>query len=349
MMSPREAVSASSTRRRFTRVTGMAGLALVVVLALVWAGKQWPFAAAPPAEKLSLALSSTPHAALLHMAAAKGFFAEEGLDVTVVPVSHGKAALELLAQGKVDLAAAAEVPFVISVLQGERFGIAASMLGVSTEMAVVARRDRGITAPRDLVGKKVGVTLGTSGEYFLWAFLIRHKLPPDGVTVVSMAPGEIPQALARGTVDAASTWQPIRLDTESALGSNAVSFTAPAAYTVTHVVVGRNDYLQGHPSALRKLVRALLKAEAFNRSAPDAAAAVVAERLKVGVHTLQPNWKDLNFRVNLLQSHLVTLEDQARWALARGHAQRKEVPNFLSHLYLDALLAERPERVTVVH
>jgi ABC-type nitrate/sulfonate/bicarbonate transport system substrate-binding protein len=223
------------------------------------------------------------------------------------------------------------------------------MLGVSTEMAVVARRDRGIAAPRDLVGKKVGVTLGTSGEYFLWAFLIRHKLPPDGVTMVGLAPGQMAPELAQGNVDAVSTWQPIRLDTESALGSNAVSFTAPAAYTVTHAVVGRNDYLRAHESVLRKLVRALLKAEQFNRGAPDQAVAVVADRLKVGAEVLQPSWQEHNFRVNLLQSHLVTLEDQARWAIARGHAPGKAVPNLLSHLYLDALLAERPERVTVVH
>jgi ABC-type nitrate/sulfonate/bicarbonate transport system substrate-binding protein len=324
-------------------------LVLAIALGLGFAADRWPFGAAPPAEKLSLALSSTQHAALLHIAAAKGFFADEGLDVTVVPVSHGKAALELLAQGKVDLAAAAEVPFVISVLQGEPFGIAASMLGVSTEMAVVARRDRGITAPRDLVGKKIGVTLGTSGEYFLWAFLIRHKLPPDGVTMVNLGPGQMAQALASGTIDAASTWQPIRLNTETALGANAVSFTAPAAYTVTHVVVGRNEYLHGHDSALRKLVRALLKAEQLNRSAPEQALAVVAERLKIDVAALRSSWPELNFRVNLLQSHLVTLEDQARWAIARGHAPYGAVPNFLSHLYLDALLAERPERVTVVH
>jgi ABC-type nitrate/sulfonate/bicarbonate transport system substrate-binding protein len=348
-MSPSEAGTESSKRKHIVRAIAFAGLALAIALGFGFAAHRWPFGAAPPAEKLSLALSSTQHAALLHIAAAKGFLADEGLDVTVVPVSHGKAALELLAQGKVDLAAAAEVPFVISVLQGEPFGIAASMLGVSTEMAVVARRDRGITAPRDLVGKKVGVTLGTSGEYFLWAFLIRHKLPPDGVTMVNLGPGQIAQALASGTIDAASTWQPIRLNTETALGANAVSFTAPAAYTVTHVVVGRNEYLHGHDNALRKLVRALLKAEQLNRSAPEQALAVVAERLKIDVAALRSSWPELNFRVNLLQSHLVTLEDQARWAIARGHAPYGAVPNFLSHLYLDALLAERPERVTVVH
>jgi len=347
-MSPTKGAAMSTGGRRSAWVTTMAAVVVAVVLALQFAGGRWPFAAAAPAEKLSVALSSTPHAALLHIADAKGFLAEEGLAATVVPVSHGKAALDLLARGEVDLAAAAEVPFVISVLKGEPFGIAASMLDVSTEMAIVARRDRGIAVPADLVDKKVGVTLGTSGEYFLWAFLIRHKLPAERVTLVNVPPGRIAQELTSGTIDAAATWQPIRLDAESALGERAISFTASAAYTVTHVVVGRNDYLKTHPSVLQKLVRALLKAERFNRDHPEQAMIVVAQRLKLDPQALRPTWMDLNFRVNLLQSHLVTLEDEARWAMARGHAELKPVPNFMPHLYLDALLAEQPDRVTVV-
>jgi len=52
--------------------------------------------------------------------------------------------------------------------------------------------------------------------------------------------------------------------------------------------------------------------------------------------------------VDLLQSQLITMEDEARWAMARGYVAKGPVPNFLPNLYLDALLAVRPERVTVV-
>jgi len=348
MTSPR-AARALAMRSRVLWAAVMAIVAVAAGLAALAAMHRWPFSAAQPAEPVRLALSSTPHAALLHIAAAKGFFKDEGLAVTVVPVSHGKAALDLLAQGQVDMAAAAEVPFVIAVLQGQPFDVAASMLSVSTEMAVVARRDRGITEPANLVGKKIGVTKGTSGEYFLWAFLIRYKLPPEGIDLIDLPPGRLTDELSRGTIDAASTWQPVRLDAETSLGAKAVSFTAPAAYTVTHVVVARNDYWRSHAGTARKLVRALLKAEEFNRSQPEQALAIVAQRLKLDAATLRRSWEDLGFRVNLLQSQLVTLEDEARWAMERGQVQRGPLPNFLSHLYLDALLNEQPDRVTVVH
>lgn len=320
----------------------------MVLIGLVY-GPQATKPASSASDKLAIAVSSTPHAALLHLAAAKGFFADEGLDVGIVPVSHGKAALDLLSQGKTDLAAAAEVPFVIAVLNGKPLAVAATVVSVSSEMAVVARRDRGVAAAKDLVGKRVGVTFGTSGDYFLWAFLIRHKVPPDLVNFVDVPPGQLVQELARGSIDAVSTWQPIRFNAEAALGENAAAFAEPDAYTVTHVIVSHAEFLKTRRPAVEKLARALLKAEAFSRSEPEKALALVAERLKVDVKAVRTGWEDLNLRVDLLQSQLITLEDEARWAMARGYAPRGAVPNFLPHLNLDALAAVRPDRVTVVH
>jgi ABC-type nitrate/sulfonate/bicarbonate transport system substrate-binding protein len=346
-MSPKEWAEAIP-RRRVAWAIGVAVLALgiVVALALAFARSR---AVPAPLEKLSIAVSSTPHAALLHLAAANNFFADEGLDVTLVPVSHGKAAMDLLAQGKTDLAAAAEVPFVISVLNGEPFAIALNIVSVSTEMAVVARRDRAIAQPRDLQDKKIGVTFGTSGDYFLWAFLTRHKLSPDRITLIDVPPGRLTQELARGSIDAMSIWQPIRYRAELALGENAASFSEPDAYTVTHVVVARRKLLEARPVTIQKLARAVLRAEEFNRANPQQALAQLAGRLKLDPKALEPGWEDLDLKVDLLQSQLITLEDEARWAMAQGYAPKGAVPNFLPHLYLDALLAVRPGRVTVVH
>jgi NitT/TauT family transport system substrate-binding protein len=97
------------------------------------------------------------------------------------------------------------------------------------------------------------------------------------------------------------------------------------------------------------LVRALLRAVQLARAAPREARAVVARRLQLDPAGLQSDWRVLDFQVDLRQSQLVTWEDEARWAMARGHVRDGPVPNFLWHLHLDALEASRPERVTVVH
>lgn len=306
-------------------------------------------AAGPSTDKISLAASTTPHAALLHLAHAQGYFAKEGLDVTLVPVSHGKAAIDLLAQGKVDLAAAAEVPFVISVLQGEDFAVAATVASTSMEMAVVARGDRAIAAPAHLAGKKVGVTFGTSSEYFMWAFLIRHRVAPDAVHLVDVPPGRMVQALAEGRVDAVSTWEPLVSQARAVAGVGAASFVEPRAYTVMHVLVGSRGFLEARTETMSRLLKALLEAERFNRQQPAQAVALVSQRLRLDVAALQPAWDNLRLQVDLRQSQLVTFEDEARWARARGHVAAGTQTNFLPHLHLDALLAVRPDRVTVVH
>jgi ABC-type nitrate/sulfonate/bicarbonate transport system substrate-binding protein len=341
---------ASDMHRRF-RALVIAASALVIIATLAWgfASKQGLFAAVElPVEKLSIAMPTTPHAALLYIAAAKGYFELEGLEVAVTPVSHGKAALDLLEAGKVDLASAAEVPFVISVLKGARLGIAATVASTSTEMVVLARRDRGIAKPRDLIGKRVGVTLGTSGEYFLWAFLIRHRLAPDAVAMVDVPPGQMVQALTEGKIDAAATWEPVKSDVLAALAQNAVVLTATDAYTVTHVVIGHSEFLSSRPVALERFVRALLKAERFARSEPHQAQALVASQFKRDIKMVQVGWDDLDFKVALRQSQLVTLEDQARWAMARGYVDKGPVPNLVPNLYMAALAVVQPQRMSVV-
>ncbi len=330
------------------RVLVASGLAIVAAIAIGYLVKGYQSAAPPAAlEKLSIALPTLPHAALVHIAAANGYFAQQGLELTVVPVTHGKAAIEMLLQGKADLATAAEVPFALQVMAGQPLAVAASVLSSPNDNVIVARRDRGISTPRDLSGKRIGITSGTSGEYFLWAFFIRHKLPPESAVLVDLPPGQIAQELLKGGVDAVSTWQPVALAAQSALGTNAVSFTESNAYTELHVVIGRSEFLKAHPGAIKKLLRALLKAEEFNRSEPEQALNLVAGRLKIDVQMMRPFWRDFEFTVDLRQSHLITLEEEAHWAMARGHVAKGPVPNFLPHLHLDALLAVRPERVTV--
>lgn len=327
----------------------LAGLLVAAVLAAIVAGAAWWRAPEAPAlEPLSIAVPMTPHAALLHIAAAKGYFREAGLAVKFSTVSHGKAALDQVVQGQADLASAAEVPFVISVLKGEKLSVAATVASTSDEMAVVARRDRGINGPRDLSGKRVGVTLGTSGEYFLWAFLIRHRLAPNAVTWVDMPPLRMAEELAQGRVDALATWEPVKSEAMARLPGQALPFVEGDAYTVTHLVIGRSEFMASRPGAVEKLTRALLKAEELNRRDPHEAQRLVALQLKLAPEQMTPVWKGLAFRVDLRQSQLTTLEDEARWAMARGYADSGPLPNFLRHIHLDALLAEAPERVAVI-
>ncbi|HEY8880900.1 MAG TPA: ABC transporter substrate-binding protein [Roseateles sp.] len=299
-------------------------------------------------ERVSVALPQVPHAGLVHLAFARGFFAARGLSVTLLPQIHGKAALAELLRGGSDLAVVADVPVVVELLKGAQLSIAATVANASNELAVVARRDRGISRPADLRGRRIGVTLGTSGEYFLWAFLVHHRMAPQSLQFVDLPPGRLIGAVREGLVDAIAAWQPNRHQAELEFGDAAVTLTAPDAYAQGFVLVGQSKALASRQPALRRFLQALLDAERYVMAEPRQAKSELAGLLKITPATLDPSWDELTLEVEQQQAQLVTLEDVAAWAMARGYAPAQPMPNFLSSLSLDALLAISPERVTVV-
>jgi len=289
-----------------------------------------------------------PHAGLIHLASARGLFHEQGVEATLLPQTHGKAALAELMAGRAELAVAADVPVVVEVLKGAPLSIVASVASASNELAVLGRIDRGIRNPDDLRGHRVGVTLGTSGEYFLWAFLVRHRIAPDLLQLVDLPPARLIESLRSGLVDAVAAWQPVRHEAELAFGDTVVALHAPDAYAQRFVLVGLREYVNAQQQGLRRLLHALMEAETFAHAEPRHAKDTLASLIRLAPAALDPSWQDMSFDVEQQQAQLVTLEDVATWAMARGYAPIQPMPNFLSHLALDALLAVGPERVTVV-
>ena len=324
------------------------GAGVIVPLAALYGCSRRGANSASGLAKLHIATPLVPHSGLLHLASARGFFHEYGLDAALLPEIHGKAALADLLRGKTDLAVASDVPVVIEVLKGAQLSIIASVANSSNELVVLGSVDRGVRNPGDLRGRKVGVTLGTSGEYFLWAFLVRNRIAPQSIELVDLPPTRLVESLREGLVDGVAAWQPIRHEAELAFGDAIVSLHAPDAYDQSYVLVGFSDYVQVHQQELRHLLNALMQAEAFARTEPQQAKAALAAQIKLTPMTLDPTWQDLNLKVEQQQAQLVTLEDVATWAMARGYAPAQPMPNFVSHLTLDALLAVDPERVTVV-
>jgi len=304
----------------------------------------------PPRERSSIriAVPVVPHAGLIHIAAARGLFRERGLDVTLLPQTFGKAAVAELVRGNADLAVAADVPIVVEMLRGAPLSIIASVANASNELAVLGSIDRGVRTPDDLRGRKVGVTLGTSGEYFLWAFLVRHRISPQSIELVDLPPSGLIDALTRGHVDAITAWQPIRHQAELAFGDRIVSMSAPDAYAQTYVLVGRQSYVQAHRPALGEILRALLAADAYVDADPASAKHLLAGLLNLRYETVDPAWHDVTLEVEQQQAQLVTLEDVATWAMARHYVPSQPIPNFVPHLELATMLAVSPERVTVV-
>jgi len=139
-----------------------------------------------PVEKITVAIGTGPVTTLIHIASAKGYFENEGLDVVLQQHPSGKSAFNALVEGEADLATAAETPIMLAIMRGEKIGILATISSAEKNKMIVARKDKGISIPNDLKGKKIGVSVGTSADFFMDSFLVMHGISRDEVEVINV-------------------------------------------------------------------------------------------------------------------------------------------------------------------
>jgi NitT/TauT family transport system substrate-binding protein len=323
----------------------------VIVTALLLAScDPSQLAGEPPVVSASIAVM--PHSFTSYsvfVAREKGFFQEKGVEVQLKHYPQGKATLAALKEEEADFAVSSETPFIRAVLSGDEISTVAVTLRAHRHLAVVARRDRGIEKVADLQGKRVGVTEGSNGEYFLDVVLRMHGLGRERIEVVHLVPGKMTEALAAGEVDAIATWNPQMRESRDRLGANGVAFDAHGLYSPQFLLVSSSHYINAKPETTQRVLGALIKASAFIRDSPDAARLAAAKHMKTEPETLRRLSADYEFDISLNQSLLTILENQTEWLLTQGPPGSREAPVYLEHIDLRALEAVSPFAVGIIH
>jgi ABC-type nitrate/sulfonate/bicarbonate transport system substrate-binding protein len=303
---------------------------------------------AGPAEKVTIAYATLPETALAQVAQRKGFFQQEGLDADANLHSFGKLALGEVLEGRADFATVAETPFVFAVMNGANISVIATIQNSTKNHAIIARRDRGIAAPKDLKGKKIGTTLGTTADFFMDSFLAINGISRKETAVVNLRPEEHERALLTGQVDALSTFFPYLRQTQSRLGNNGIIFYEKDIYRETFHVVAKKEFIRQNPEKVRRLLRGLARAEEFIRNNPAEAQEIVADFSKINIATLRDVWADNIFEMSLDQSLLLALEDESLWAIRNRLTNVQKVPNYLNFIYFDGLKAVKPQSARIL-
>lgn len=217
-------------------------------------------------EKVTIGDPTQPGAGLLYVAAARGYFKETGLEVTLLPFTTGKAALDAALEGRADAALVAETPFVLATLAGRQPMLLATVFRARDYQGLVGRIDRGVRGPADLKGKKIAVTLRTSGEFVLDSMLAANGLSRADIEALDTRPEEMRDALGSGRVDAAVTWHPHIPSVERALAEGlAVTFAAGMSSVMFNLAASA-AFVKERSAAAERLVSALMRAADFVRS-----------------------------------------------------------------------------------
>lgn len=302
--------------------------------------------AEPARPKLVVAAPALEQSALLYVAEERGLFVANGLDVTIRDTVSGVPALDAVESRTVDLGEAAEYPVVARALKGRALRVVASIDRFQNDY-VVARKDRGITRPSDLEGRRIGLAKGTITELYLGRFLLRNHVEIDDVRLVDIAPAELGAALASGTVDAVIGWQPYVDGMLVAGGSRVVAWDAQAYQPAYAVLVADAAWLPEHEAGLEAFLRALTQAAEFTAAEPAQAQSIVARRLGYDGGYLRRVWPEHTFDVSLDFSLVAAMEEEARFLGGARTPQGTGAPDMGAYLYTKALRAVSPGAVGV--
>lgn len=312
---------------------------------LLWSHKF--FAAHPKLEIVTVADSRMLSSALIYVALARGYFADEGLDLRLQSHAYGKLALASALDGKADLATVAEVPFANAVLAGRKPKLIAGITFSDKDLVLLTTQAAGIHSARDLAGKSVGMIAGTNSETFLRLILGANRLSTDDVKLVAIKPEDAPALLASGKLDAVSGWLSVRLNTQALLKERLVVISDASAFTECWLLTASEEFVAHHPATLKKILRALIRAEHYARGNPAQAQILIRDRVNIPAEAIQKYWPDFNFVVDLNQVILINLEYMAR--VAQEDKVNARAPNFLPYIAFDDMTAVAPARVTIPH
>ncbi len=277
----------------------------------------------------------------------RGYFSDRGLDAEMLDYSSGPPAVADLLAGKVDFAVAADFVGVRNIFSNKNLRILAQ-LNKHYTFEVIGRMDRGIAAPADLRGKKIGVTRKGVGEFFLGRFLSFNGLNLEDVSIFDLQAPDIVSQLNSGKIDAAVIFNPHAYELKKTLRGNAVFWSAQDDQRVYALLYGTEEFLRAHPDIAARYVSALFEAEKFLKENANQAKSILSEYTGYDTEYVDGIWPNFDFTLSLDQSLFLSMEDQARFIIDNSLVSDKDIPNYLNFIYFDALEGVSPARISII-
>ena len=238
---------------------------------------------------------------------------KQGLTPKTTIFASGRLALDALVGGGVVVATAAETPVLFANLNGLPVRIIAT-LNRQESFDLVAIKD--IKAAKDIKGHKIGYSQGTNAHYYLSKLLKEANLTFADITAVSLNPGDFVTSLSNGAIDA-FIWTEPHISLALKQGGNKFhAIRSPGLYVGFSTVIALQSTIDKNPELLVKVVKSLIDANDLIKKDPNAAAALIAERIKVDPEIVRNFLPRTRFDIDLERADLVAeLQTQAKWAI----------------------------------
>lgn len=239
-----------------------------------------------------------------------GYYKAEGLDVTIDSAAGSVEPINRVAAGTYDMGFAD----VNSLMKFRDANPAMPIKAVfmvynRPPFAVVGRKSRGVSAPKDLEGKKLGAP-AADGAFAQWPIFVEaNKIDASKVTVENVGFPVREPMLAAGQVDAITGFSFssfINLK-DKGVAVDDISVLLMADYGVNlygNVVIVNPKFAAEHPDAVKGFLRAFLKGLKETVKSPDTAVNSVLKRNDVAKKATELERLNMALRDNVVTAEV---------------------------------------------
>ncbi len=324
--------------------------ALAIACALLGVG---PIASGQAPVQVTIATVNNMNHVPQFVAVEKGLYVKHGVDVKLRVFNNGAEATRTLQAGSAQMATIGNSTLSAAWNQGIRLVAVAVVMGDATRVyyddpiAIVARSGSNIRRlhVEDLVGKRVGMIIGGTGEEYFRAVLAKYKIAPDRINFVNVPAPDHVSSLRNGGVDAEVVWEPY---------GTMMLQQVPGAYVVLRgggyigwdlYMMGPEEFLKRNPAVAEGLVRGFVESAWYVRQHP-AESAQIAVRWIEGLDEISAKKAitymdfDPRFSPNILRAQAVV--DQIM--LDRGRIkQAADMTKAIDQSYLAKVAKDSPQ------
>lgn len=246
--------------------------------------------------KLQVVLGTTPQFSNIIIGLTKGFYEKEGLPLEITYFTSGAAATQAFRSNNGDVAVAGDLPSLRLWTGGDGIGLCPQ---AHYDLSMIVTRDS-IKSAQDMKGKKIGVLLGSTSEYFIQKFLAKAGMTMSDIDAINLTPAEMITGLDRGDIDGFVLWQPFGWKAVETIKGTHILTDAEPYFQEWEACTVNKTYAASHQPELIAFIKGLRAAGKWIPGHVDEATDSVAQTLRTQDIALvkrmisQINW-DLNF------------------------------------------------------
>jgi aliphatic sulfonates family ABC transporter substrate-binding protein len=220
------------------------------------------------------------------VAEAKGYFEKHDVNVEMKLFTSGRAAIEALASGEFDIGMFGDIPALSLLAQGYEGKIIASGLGGPKRQALLVPTGSSYKSLKDLKGKRIGLTKGSTDEIALSATMIKEGMQWSDFTVVNLRPPAKATALKTGDVDAVEAWEPVpSIIIVNGIGKRLLTADGDVP-DIVGVTIASKKILTESPDTVVRFLRAIHEGATYANDHPDEMVGFLSEKLRIDKEVL---------------------------------------------------------------